>query len=95
MLPASWVADSLTRQVEFDDGRDPVVGYGYWWWVLAPAPGGGVKQDIYGAMGFKGQYIFVVPEHDMVVVVTAGTRSRQEQNAPIEFLYTHILDAVR
>jgi hypothetical protein len=46
-------------------------------------------------MGFKGQYIFVVPEHNMVVVVTAGARNRTEQNVPIEFLYTHILDAVR
>jgi len=63
--------------------------------MLPPAPGGRGTQDIYGAFGFKGQYIFVVPEHDMVVVVTAGARGRNEQNAPIEFLYTHILTAVR
>jgi CubicO group peptidase (beta-lactamase class C family) len=95
ILPASWVADSLSRQVELEGRRDRVVGYGYWWWVLPPAPGGRSKQDIYGAFGFKGQYIFVVPEHDMVVVVTAGARGRKEQNAPIEFLYTHILKALR
>ena len=95
ILPASWVADSLSRQVELEGRRNRVVGYGYWWWVLPPAPGGRGKQDIYGAFGFKGQYIFVVPEHDTVVVVTAGARGWNEQNAPIEFLYTHILKAVR
>ncbi len=95
ILPTSWVADSLSRQVELEGQRDRVVGYGYWWWVLPPAPGGSGTQDVYGAFGFKGQYIFVAPELDMVVVVTAGARGRQEQNAPIEFLYTHIFDAVR
>jgi CubicO group peptidase (beta-lactamase class C family) len=94
ILPASWVAGSLSRQVDLEARRDRVVGYGYWWWVLPPAPGSNDKQDIYGAFGFKGQYIFVVPEHDMVVVVTAGARGWHEENAPIEFLYSHILEAV-
>jgi hypothetical protein len=31
---------------------------------------GETGQHIYAAMGFRAQYIFVVPEHDMVVVVT-------------------------
>ena len=46
-------------------------------------------------MGFRAQYIFVVPEHDMVVVVTGGTQSGRDQRRPIEFLYSHILPAVR
>ena len=95
ILPPSWVADSLSRQVKLEGRSDRVVGYGYWWWVLPPAPGGGGAQDIYGAFGFKGQYIFVVPEYEMVVVVTAGARGRQDEDAPIKFLYTHILEAVR
>jgi len=95
ILPASWVAESLSRQVKLEGQSNRVVGYGYWWWVLPPAPGGSGTQDIYGAFGFKGQYIFVVPEYDIVVVVTAGARNRDEQNAPIEFLYSHVLAAVR
>lgn len=46
-------------------------------------------------MGFRAQYIFVIPEHDMVVVVNGDTRSGSDQNKPIEFLYSHILPAVR
>ena len=71
------------------------VGYGYLWWILEPDPDGAGKPDVYAAMGFRAQYIFVVPEHDMVVVVTGGTRNGRDQNRPIAFLYTHVLPAVR
>jgi hypothetical protein len=46
-------------------------------------------------MGFKAQYIFVIPEHDMVVVVNGDTRNRDDQHKPIDFLYTHILPSVK
>ena len=94
VLPAYWVAASLSRQVEFERSRGRAIGYGYWWWVMPPDPDGEGKRDIYGAFGFKGQYIFVAPEHDLVVVVTAGARNRREQAAPQEFLYSHILRAL-
>ena len=42
-----------------------------------------------------GQYIFVVPEHDMVVVVTGGTTNRADQNRPIDMLYDEILPSLR
>ena len=78
----------------WDDDDYGYGGYGYWWWVLPPDPGGEGKQDIYGAFGFKGQYIFLVPEHDLVVVVTAGGRNWTEESAPREFLYSHVLKSV-
>jgi CubicO group peptidase (beta-lactamase class C family) len=94
VVPADWVATSLSRHVTFDRTRGRSAGYGYWWWVLPPDPAGDRAQDIYGAFGFRGQYIFLIPEHDMVVVVTAGGRDWTEERAPRDFLYTHILPAV-
>jgi len=89
-----WVGRSTRRQVE--RRRDPHdVGYGYLWWILEPDPQGDGEHDIYAAKGFMGQYIFVVPEHDMVVVVTAGTSSYTDEVRPERFLYTHILASVR
>ena len=41
----------------------------------------------------RAQYIFVVPEHDLVVVVTGRTGSRADQIRPLDFLYSHILPA--
>jgi len=72
-----------------------IAGYGYLWWILSPDPEGAGKEFIYAAMGFRAQYIFVVPEHDMIVVVTGGTRSGVDQEKPIEFLYSHILPSVQ
>ncbi len=95
VVPRSWVETSVRRHVELDGGSTGHrVGYGYLWWILEPDPSGSGQQDVWAAMGFRGQYIFVVPEHEMVVVVTGGTRNRRDQQRPIEFLYTHVLPAV-
>ena len=51
--------------------------------------------DIYAACGFRGQYVFLVPEHDLLVVVTAGGRGWAEEKAPREFLYDDILPALQ
>jgi CubicO group peptidase (beta-lactamase class C family) len=94
VVPADWVRASFERHVAFDGGgRD--VGYGYWWWISAPDPAGDRKTPIYSARGFRAQYVFVVPEHDMVVVVTGGTHDGADEDNPIEFLYDHLLPAVR
>ena len=66
--------------------------------VLRPSStpsGSGGSQDIYAAMGFRAQYIFVIPEHEMVVVVTGGTRSWADEQKPVRFLYSHVLPAIR
>lgn len=96
LIAQEWVRASLSLQVEFEPraGRRSV-GYGYWWWVFPPDPGGAGQRDIYAAAGWKGQYIFIIPEHDMVVVVTAGCRDWAEDQAILGFLYESILPSVR
>jgi CubicO group peptidase (beta-lactamase class C family) len=91
VVPADWVETSFRRHVEFPAPMSPFTGYGYLWWILPPDGG---HADILAACGFRAQYIFVVPEHELVVVVTGGTRNRTDQGAPVRFLYSHILPAV-
>jgi CubicO group peptidase (beta-lactamase class C family) len=93
IIPADWVRESIKKRVDLA-GRQHVIGYGYWWWIMEPDPDGAGRENIYAAMGFRAQYIFVIPEHNMVVVVTGDTRSGRDQRQPILFLYTHILPAV-
>jgi CubicO group peptidase (beta-lactamase class C family) len=95
VVPKSWVEDSFKMHVDFGNPSSHVIGYGYLWWILRPDPKGDKQQKIFAAMGFRAQYIFVIPEHQMIVVVTGGTRSRKDQRKPIEFLYTHILPAIQ
>ena len=94
VVPASWVERSTRRHVDLD--REPHnTGYGYLWWIYEPDPGGSSGEEVYAAAGFQGQYIFVVPEHDLVVVVTGGTRTFADELRPVGFLYSHILPALR
>ena len=64
-----------------------------WWWVLSPDPEGNGTQDIYAALGFMGQHIILVPEHDLIVVVTAGAHG-DEEDAILKFFYDEILPSV-
>jgi CubicO group peptidase (beta-lactamase class C family) len=95
VVPAEWVKKSYQKHVNLERRNPGVAGYGYLWWILSPDPDGAGKEFIYAAMGFRAQYIFVVPEHDMIVVVTGGTQSGVDQRKPIEFLYSHILPSVQ
>lgn len=61
LLPASWVEQMMTKQME--TGGD---GYGYQMW-LCEYPGA-VRAD-----GALGQYVLVIPDKDMVVVITECT----------------------
>lgn len=94
IVPEAWVEESFIKRVDFGTARQ-TIGYGYLWWILRPDPDGNGKDNIYAAMGFRAQYIFVIPEHDMVVVVNGDTQSGIDQRKPIEFLYTHILKSVQ
>jgi CubicO group peptidase (beta-lactamase class C family) len=94
ILPERWVEASSKRHVAAVSPRGRT-GYGYLWWILPLSRDGSGSGDLYAAMGHMGQYIFVVPQHEMVAVVTAGTSSYADQRKPIEFLYSHILEAAR
>jgi CubicO group peptidase (beta-lactamase class C family) len=61
--------------------------YGYGWWMTSD---GG--RDVIAASGAMGQWIFIVPSANLVVVVTSDDDSRW--TAPVEFLSSHILPGV-
>jgi CubicO group peptidase (beta-lactamase class C family) len=95
VVPEDWVRESLRMHVDLTVKGQPPSGYGYLWWVLAPDPRGNGRQFVYGARGRFGQYIFIVPEHDMVVVVFGDAKTSPEMAKPIEIFYDRILTAVR
>jgi CubicO group peptidase (beta-lactamase class C family) len=73
VVPASWVDQSLVPR-----GRSPISGseYGYGWWIREM---GG--QRAYYAWGFGGQYIFVVPSRDLVVVTTSASTVSEDRRS--------------
>jgi len=95
VVPEAWVRECLKMHVDLTVAGQPPSGYGYLWWVLAPDPRGDGKQFVYAARGRLGQYIFIVPEHDMVVVVLADAKTSPEMAKPMQVFYDRILPAVR
>jgi CubicO group peptidase (beta-lactamase class C family) len=64
LLPEEWIEASLVPR-----GRSSISEqqYGYGWWIREIA-----EQDAFYAWGFGGQFIFVVPDLDLVVVSTSA-----------------------
>jgi CubicO group peptidase (beta-lactamase class C family) len=72
IVPAWWIKETTSYCSDaFVYGGD---GYGYMWWVvknnnkLPHFPFVELKEGAYSARGAYGQYILVIPEHDMVIV---------------------------
>ncbi len=95
VISKQWVKASFEQHVDLaGKSHQHVIGYGYWWWIFEPATEIGATLPFYAAYGANGQFIFVVPEFDLVVVVTGKTSSYRNESAPMRFMYTHILPAV-
>jgi CubicO group peptidase (beta-lactamase class C family) len=82
VVPADWVAVSTRKHIDatLQDG------YGYQWWVT--------DDGVYMALGYAGQFIFVVPEKDMVVVFTSQLEE-SEFYTPQRLLDDFVIPAAR
>jgi CubicO group peptidase (beta-lactamase class C family)/predicted RecA/RadA family phage recombinase len=94
VLPEAWVRESFEMRVDLTPPGQPPSGYGYLWWIWAPDPRGKSGEYIYAARGRFGQYIIVVPEHDMVVVFLGDAKDRPEMGKPIEVFYDRVLTSL-
>jgi len=94
VVSEDWLAESLQHSVtsvRTFAGRP--VDYGYLWWLLHLDGEGieGPDADVYTAAGAQGQWIFIIPKYDMVVVSTGSTPSFDKA---VGFLYSDILRAI-
>jgi hypothetical protein len=68
IVSETWVAQATSPETA-KEPRD--IDYGYLWW-LDKGTNGNKTVSIIQASGWGGQYIFIVPELDLVCVITAG-----------------------
>jgi len=95
VVPENWVQESFRTHVDLTVEGQPPSGYGYLWWILAPDPRGSGRQAIYAARGRYGQFIFIVPEYDMVVVMNSYARPGIDRDNFMSLFYDQILPTVR
>lgn len=99
IVPESWVAAATTPQFSWRDtyGAQRGTTYGYLWWLAQPP-----ATVASFAWGFGGQFVYVVPSLDMVVVTTTEWRGITAEIDPVTFassiltiIVSDILPAVR
>jgi CubicO group peptidase (beta-lactamase class C family) len=64
IVPEGWVTASTARQAE--TGNRPGWGYGYQWWRIDRG-----DTEIWAGLGFGGQFLVVMPEHELVGVINS------------------------
>lgn len=70
IIPEEWIKESTQKQITANATAD----YGYLFWLQTIKDKANEKQyTSYRAAGMGGQYIMVIPDLDMVVVVTANS----------------------
>ena len=91
LLPEGWVGKATSPLVDTRPGQPRSRQYGYQWWVLPSADG---ATRAYAALGYGGQRLIVVPEHDLVAVFTGWNIYEHAEFAPYDAL-DRVLQAVR
>ena len=96
VVPADWVRRSTATQVLGVGDYFPFA-YGYQWWRLQdPEPTVAMLavNDAFFALGFGGQFVFVVPHLELVVVSTAANFADDTKQF-FGILREHVFPAIR
>ena len=80
IVPESWVDASLAPRTR--STRDSSRLYGYGWWIRQL---GG--HQTYYAWGYGGQFIFLVPDLDLVVVTTSSINNGRGRRGHLGRVY--------
>ena len=84
LISPEWIADSVTRRVDISSWATYSEAYGFQWW-LDDLGHNGQPVETWVTAGYGGQYIFCVPELDLVV---AFTGHNYENGPGVANLYT-------
>jgi len=82
VVPESWVEATTTPQFNWRDqyGAQRDTTYGYLWWLAEPP-----SREASFAWGYGGQFAYVVPSLDMVVVATTQWQGISTETDPVDF----------
>lgn len=92
IISKDWVVESFDKHVELQDVKDKNE-YGYLWWHDTYLINGKAIESI-EARGAGGQFIFVIPELESVVVITSGNFRNGKGNQPRNILKEFLLPAM-
>jgi CubicO group peptidase (beta-lactamase class C family) len=92
IISEAWVKSSFTNYRNLENVNDKN-GYGYLWWHKEYTVNGRTIKSI-EARGNGGQYIFIVPELQVVAVITSGNYQSNKSQQPEAIFEQYILPAL-
>jgi len=92
IISENWVKESFAKHMQLQDVTDKNE-YGYLWWHDTYIINGKPIKSI-EARGAGGQFIFVIPELQSVIVITSGNFRNRKGNQPRKILKEYILPAM-
>jgi len=95
IVPSYWVKES----VSLHSYPEKTYGYGYSWWLDKPQDLVHHKEyQSFFALGYGGQFIWVVPELDIITVITVKEENPEdtpEYNAIWHLIHNYVFPAVK
>ncbi|HEX6051608.1 MAG TPA: serine hydrolase [Gemmatimonadaceae bacterium] len=80
VVPKAWIDSSWVRRTRSGWSDQE---YGYGWWIRRAG-----AHDVYFAWGYGGQFIFVVPDLELVVVTTSDASPTTRERGHLEAIYS-------
>ena len=95
IVPADWIAQSITPRFQAIGYFGSTQFYGYQWW-MGRSLAGDKEIKWVAAFGWGGQRIFVVPDLDLVMMTTAAQYGQPKEGvAAIDILSNIVIPSVR
>jgi CubicO group peptidase (beta-lactamase class C family) len=96
VLPAGWMLEATRSRYDWSGTAGPLrdTNYGYLTWIERAGP-----HPAFFAWGYGGQFIYVVPDLDLVVVATTnwsglGSTAAAQEVAVLDIIVNRVLPAV-
>jgi CubicO group peptidase (beta-lactamase class C family) len=83
IITEEWIRESTTSYSDTGNGG----GYGYMWWITGDQVLDNLDEGSYFASGYRGHYLFIIPNLDLVVVHRVNTDYLNNSVSSLEFLY--------
>ncbi|MCP4896112.1 MAG: serine hydrolase [bacterium] len=97
VISPSWVAEASSAKILLNASFGPLqaIDYGYLWWLDRNVRGGAFL-----AWGFAGQFVFCVPELDLVIVASSDgevgwDEANDQEEAVLNLIVNEVLPAVQ
>lgn len=91
ILPPAWIDESLKPRVTPGGMEASGIRYGYQWWLM---PHGNLGARAATCWGYGGQFLFVVPDYDLVAVFNGWNIYNRPELEP-QFALDRVLAACR